>query len=73
MNILFYDLLNMLEGKKDGQTKMIKRDGKVELYHWDTSETEWKKIGDVVGSSQDKEQASTKTMYEGKVGIHVQT
>ncbi|KAL5022612.1 hypothetical protein ScPMuIL_001767 [Solemya velum] len=53
-------------GRKDGQTKMIKRNDKVELYHWDASESEWKKIGDVVGSSQDKEQASSKTMYEGK-------
>ncbi|XP_071173054.1 phospholipase A-2-activating protein-like isoform X1 [Mytilus edulis] len=54
-------------GKKDGQTKMVKTDeGKVELYHWEASATQWKKIGDVVGSSGGSQATSGKALHDGK-------
>jgi hypothetical protein len=52
---LLYDIyiFNIsFSGNKDGQTKMVKTsEGKVELHHWEASTSQWKKIGDVVGSS----------------------
>ncbi|OQV12087.1 Phospholipase A-2-activating protein [Hypsibius exemplaris] len=51
-------------GEKDGQTKIIRKDGKVEVYNWSAMENEWKKIGDVVGSSNEK--ASGRTLYQGR-------
>ncbi|KAL3869595.1 hypothetical protein ACJMK2_042263 [Sinanodonta woodiana] len=52
-------------GLKDGQTKMVRTDkGKVELYHWDAGESQWKKIGDVVGSGA-AQKTPGKTLYEG--------
>lgn len=46
---------------------MVKNsDGKVELYHWDSGESQWKKIGDVVGSSGGTQQSSGKMLHDGK-------
>ncbi|XP_062515038.1 phospholipase A-2-activating protein-like isoform X2 [Corticium candelabrum] len=35
-------------GLKDGQTKVVKVDGKPEVYQWEAASQQWKKIGDVV-------------------------
>lgn len=57
-------------GTKEGQTKMVKNSsGKVELYSWDNSVQQWKKVGDVVGSSGGTQATSGKTLYEGKVSL----
>ncbi|KAL4236565.1 hypothetical protein ACF0H5_004950 [Mactra antiquata] len=54
-------------GTKEGQTKMVKNaDGKVELYSWDKEVLQWKKVGDVVGSSGGTTATSGKTLFEGK-------
>ncbi|CAH2293817.1 phospholipase A-2-activating [Pelobates cultripes] len=53
-------------GTKDGQTRLINVDGKVEAYQWNASEMRWMKIGDVVGSSGATQQTSGKVLYEGK-------
>ncbi|XP_033096894.1 phospholipase A-2-activating protein-like [Anneissia japonica] len=58
------DLLN--PGKKDGQTKLVKVGNTVEAYSWSQAEGKWSKIGDVVGSSDGKQTAGQKVMYEGK-------
>ena len=41
--------------------------GKVELFSWDKSVDQWKKVGDVVGSSGGTNATSGKTLFEGKV------
>jgi len=51
------------DGTKDGQTVMVKHDGKVEAYQWSTAESQWVKIGDVVGANKT---AEGKTTYNGK-------
>ncbi|XP_069096867.1 phospholipase A-2-activating protein isoform X2 [Pleurodeles waltl] len=53
-------------GTREGQTRLIKVDGKVEAYQWSTSEERWMKIGDVVGSSGATQQTSGKVLFEGK-------
>ncbi|NXK00091.1 PLAP protein, partial [Corythaixoides concolor] len=53
-------------GTRDGQTRLIKDNGKVEAYQWSVSEKRWIKIGDVVGSSGATQQTSGKVLYEGK-------
>ncbi|XP_053150761.1 phospholipase A-2-activating protein isoform X2 [Hemicordylus capensis] len=53
-------------GTKDGQTRLVKNDGKVEAYQWSISDTKWMKIGDVVGSSGATQQTSGKVLFEGK-------
>ncbi|KAF4794826.1 Phospholipase A-2-activating protein [Turdus rufiventris] len=53
-------------GTRDGQTRLIKDDGKVEAYQWSISEGRWIKIGDVVGSSGATQQTSGKVLFEGK-------
>ncbi|ETE70392.1 Phospholipase A-2-activating protein, partial [Ophiophagus hannah] len=53
-------------GTRDGQTRLIKDNGKVEAYQWSSSEDKWIKIGDVVGSSGATQQASGKVLFEGK-------
>lgn len=54
-----------LPGNRDGQTRLIKDDQKVEAYQWSVSDGRWMKIGDVVGGSN--QQTSKSVMYEGKV------
>lgn len=54
-------------GTRDGQTRLIKDNGKVEAYQWSVSEGRWIKIGDVVGSSGATQQTSGKVLFEGKV------
>jgi hypothetical protein len=59
-------------GNKDGQTKMVKTsEGKVELYHWEASTSQWKKIGDVVGSSGGTPSTSGKALHNGKVAYSI--
>ncbi|XP_054665291.1 phospholipase A-2-activating protein isoform X2 [Grus americana] len=53
-------------GTRDGQTRLIKDNGKVEAYQWSVSEGRWIKIGDVVGSSGATQQTSGKILFEGK-------
>uniref|UniRef100_A0A8V0XQN2 Phospholipase A-2-activating protein n=1 Tax=Gallus gallus TaxID=9031 RepID=A0A8V0XQN2_CHICK len=53
-------------GMRDGQTRLIKDNGKVEAYQWSVSEGRWIKIGDVVGSSGGTQQTSGKVLFEGK-------
>nr|XP_008101669.1 PREDICTED: phospholipase A-2-activating protein isoform X2 [Anolis carolinensis] len=53
-------------GTREGQTRLIKSDGKVEAYQWSVSEGRWLKIGDVVGSSGATQQTSGKVLFEGK-------
>ncbi|NWX92594.1 PLAP protein, partial [Nothoprocta ornata] len=53
-------------GTRDGQTRLIKDNGKVEAYQWSVSEGRWIKIGDVVGSSGATQQTSGKVLFEGK-------
>ncbi|OXB81746.1 UNVERIFIED_CONTAM: hypothetical protein H355_010307 [Colinus virginianus] len=53
-------------GTRDGQTRLIKDNGKVEAYQWSVSERRWIKIGDVVGSSGATQQTSGKVLFEGK-------
>ncbi|XP_008944359.1 PREDICTED: phospholipase A-2-activating protein, partial [Merops nubicus] len=53
-------------GTKDGQTRIIKDNGKVEAYQWSVRERRWIKIGDVVGSSGATQQTSGKVLFEGK-------
>ena len=55
-------------GNRDGQTRLIKDDQKVEAYQWSVSDGRWIKIGDVVGGSN--QQTSKSVMYEGKVKTH---
>ncbi|XP_053272011.1 phospholipase A-2-activating protein [Pleuronectes platessa] len=50
-------------GNRDGQTRLIKEDEKVEAYQWSVNNARWEKIGDVVGGSN---QTSKSVMYEGK-------
>ncbi|KAM4637658.1 phospholipase A-2-activating protein isoform 5-T5 [Amazona ochrocephala] len=54
-------------GTRDGQTRLIEDNGKVEAYQWSVSEGRWIKIGDVVGSSGATQQTSGKVLFEGKV------
>ncbi|XP_056376683.1 phospholipase A-2-activating protein isoform X2 [Hyla sarda] len=53
-------------GTKEGQTRLVKEDGKVEAYQWSVSEMRWMKIGDVVGSSGATQQTSGRVLFEGK-------
>nr|XP_034953362.1 phospholipase A-2-activating protein isoform X1 [Zootoca vivipara] len=53
-------------GTRDGQTRLIKSNGKVEAYQWSTGEGRWMKIGDVVGSSGATQQTSGKVLFEGR-------
>ncbi|XP_069487023.1 phospholipase A-2-activating protein [Ambystoma mexicanum] len=53
-------------GSREGQTRLIKVDGKVEAYQWSVNEERWMKIGDVVGSSGATQQTSGKVLFEGK-------
>ncbi|GAV07214.1 hypothetical protein RvY_17083 [Ramazzottius varieornatus] len=54
-------------GRKDGQTKIIRRGkDKVEIHNWSASQGCWTKIGDVVGSTGGSQQSSGKTLHQGK-------
>uniref|UniRef100_A0A8C8RS36 Phospholipase A-2-activating protein n=1 Tax=Pelusios castaneus TaxID=367368 RepID=A0A8C8RS36_9SAUR len=53
-------------GTREGQTRLIKDNGKVEAYQWSVSEGRWIKIGEVVGSSGATQQTSGRVLYEGK-------
>ncbi|XP_060528385.1 phospholipase A-2-activating protein [Cylas formicarius] len=53
-------------GKREGQMKMIREDGKIVAYTWnlDGNESCWVKVGDVMGGT-DKD-AAGRTLFEGK-------
>ncbi|XP_072314708.1 phospholipase A-2-activating protein [Eucyclogobius newberryi] len=51
-------------GNRDGQTRLIKEEDKVEAYQWSVGDDRWIKIGDVVGGSNQK--TSKSVVYEGK-------
>ncbi|CAG9765638.1 unnamed protein product [Ceutorhynchus assimilis] len=53
-------------GKRAGQMKMVREEGKVVAYTWvlDGDNSHWEKVGDVMGGT-DKD-STGKTMYEGK-------
>nr|XP_032812036.1 phospholipase A-2-activating protein [Petromyzon marinus] len=57
-------------GTRDGQTRLIREEGRVEAYQWSAAlggdGGRWIKIGDVVGSSGATQQTSGRVMYEGK-------
>ncbi|CAM9791612.1 unnamed protein product [Lampetra fluviatilis] len=58
-------------GTRDGQTRLIREEGRVEAYQWSAAiggdgGGRWIKIGDVVGSSGATQQSSGRVMYEGK-------
>ncbi|XP_075066161.1 phospholipase A-2-activating protein isoform X1 [Mixophyes fleayi] len=53
-------------GTKEGQTRLVNDNGKVEAYQWSVGEGRWIKIGDVVGSSGATQQTSGKVLFEGK-------
>lgn len=55
------------EGKKDGETKMVREGDKVSCYSWSAAEIKWNKIGDVVGASGATQNTSGKVLYDGKV------
>jgi hypothetical protein len=46
-------------------------EGKVELHHWEASTSQWKKIGDVVGSSGGTPSTSGKALHNGKVAYSI--
>ncbi|XP_015115181.1 phospholipase A-2-activating protein [Diachasma alloeum] len=49
-------------GKKDGQTLMIKEEGKGVAYSWSASQQTWVRIGEVIGAAGGN---SSKTTYNG--------
>ncbi|XP_074923567.1 LOW QUALITY PROTEIN: phospholipase A-2-activating protein [Chelonoidis abingdonii] len=53
-------------GTREGQTRLIRDNGKVEAYQWSVSEGRWIKIGEVVGSSGATQQTSGRVLFEGK-------
>jgi len=55
------------EGKKDGETKMVREGDQVGCYSWSAAEQKWNKIGDVVGASGATQNTSGKVLHEGKV------
>ncbi|ODN00533.1 Phospholipase A-2-activating protein [Orchesella cincta] len=54
------------EGKKDGETKMVREGDQVGCYSWSAAEQKWNKIGDVVGASGATQNTSGKVLHEGK-------
>ncbi|KXN92255.1 Phospholipase A-2-activating protein [Leucoagaricus sp. SymC.cos] len=49
-------------GKKPGEVKMVKKGDVVEAHQWDSSSSQWQKIGDVV----DAVGSGRKQLYQGK-------
>lgn len=58
------------EGKKDGDTKMVRNGDKVGCYSWSSAEKKWNKVGDVVGASGATQGTSGKVLYDGKVCVY---
>ncbi|GAB6028809.1 hypothetical protein CHUAL_004620 [Chamberlinius hualienensis] len=52
-------------GKRDGQTKLVREDGKVGVYQWNAEDYQWFKIGDAVGSTESST-SSSKVQYGDK-------
>ncbi|KAK4035672.1 hypothetical protein OUZ56_027758 [Daphnia magna] len=51
-------------GTREGQTKMVRNGETVSCYSWSSGDSEWTKVGDVVGAAGQSE--ATKNLYEGK-------
>lgn len=57
------------EGRKDGDTKMVREGDLVCCYSWSEAEQKWSKVGEVVGASGATQNTSGKVLYEGKVTV----
>lgn len=55
------------EGKKDGDTIMVREGALVTCYSWSASNRKWSKIGDVVGASGATQNTSGRQLHEGVV------
>ncbi|KAJ7334356.1 hypothetical protein OS493_014667 [Desmophyllum pertusum] len=55
-------------GDRSAQTKLIRRGNLIECHQWNTMETRWDKVGEVVGSAGTEGAArqTNKTMFNGK-------
>ncbi|CAG7833242.1 unnamed protein product [Allacma fusca] len=56
----------LVEGKKDGDTKMIREGSRVSCYSWSSGDRKWNKVGDVVGASGATQNTSGKVLHDGK-------
>ncbi|KAI1297906.1 Phospholipase A-2-activating protein [Halotydeus destructor] len=54
------------EGKRDGQTKLVRSGNNITCYQWSAVKFEWVKVGDVVGAGGNTKDPSQKKEYEGK-------
>lgn len=54
-------------GKKDGQTRIIKENNNAVVYNWSSAESQWVKLGDVMGSANNVASETGKTFFNGKV------
>lgn len=53
-------------GKEDGQTMMVKEDGKVMCYSWSAGQGIWEAVGEVVGATGGTNPTSGKVLHQGK-------
>ena len=53
-------------GTKDGQTLMVKEDGKVMCYSWCAPKMQWEAVGEVVGGTGGSNTTSGKVLFEGR-------
>lgn len=53
-------------GKREGQTLMVHDGNIVSAYQWSSKDSQWQKIGDVVGASGSTQSTSGKVLHEGK-------
>uniref|UniRef100_A0A0C9QJU1 Plaa protein n=1 Tax=Fopius arisanus TaxID=64838 RepID=A0A0C9QJU1_9HYME len=51
-----------IPGRKDGETLMVREDGKGIAYSWSAGEQTWVRIGEIIGASGN----SSRSMYNGK-------
>ena len=71
LHTIYPRLLFVLTGTKDGQTKLVRIGDVVEAYSWSAADSNWNKIGDVVGDKDSENRpTTTRVMYEGKVGTN---
>ena len=64
------------EGRRDGQTVMVRDGNTVTVHSWSQAEGQWKKVGDVVGQPKAKDPSGRglqggKVTYEGSEYDHV--
>ncbi|EGG22116.1 hypothetical protein DFA_02006 [Cavenderia fasciculata] len=58
--------LSSQPGRKDGETRVIREDGKAMAYQWSATDNDWIKIGEVVDSNKSNAAPKNKTVFEGK-------